>query len=237
MALKYENGNKLYEKNEKKSLDYMLSSAEHGLVFVQFILGNLYLEGKSVKKDYIKAEKYFTDAARHGYFPAHQELSYMYFVGTGVPKDRKQSAIFIKNATTSLENTLKATFSISIHDKIEHSGLSKSEIKEELEWLKLCSEMGYVSATIELGRRLITNYTNPYKMEEGRKYLEKVADQKYAVAYYYLGINYYGFYKKNYPKSIDYLKKSLALGLKDKKSVESDIQHFEQQLLGKNKQK
>ena len=229
----YESGNKLYEKDSQKSFEYIKRSATHGLVIAQFLLGKIYLEGdKKLLKDYKKSLEYFEEAANKGYFAAYDELSYMHFVGKGILKNKKESAILIQKSMTLFKNTLSDAsffniFSSYLNDRIKHRELLENEIKEELEWIKLCSEMGYVRATMELGIRSITNYTKPYKMEEGREYLEKVADQNYPAAYYYIGSDYYGIYKKDYKQAISFLKKALTLGVKE---AESQIQIFEEWL-------
>jgi TPR repeat protein len=236
MAILYENGDNLCEKNSQKSLEYIKRSATHGLLVAQFLLGVIYLEGnKELLKDYKKALEYFEKAANQGYFAAYEQLSYMHFVGKGILRNKKESAVLIKKAITLLNDSTSDINYINLFcnlsDKMEHSELLKKDIEEELEWLKLCSEMGYVRATMELGKRLITNYTNPYKMEEGRKYLEKAAGQKDPRAYYYLGADYYGVYKNDYKQAIVFLKKALTLGVKE---AESTIQIFERfDVLGK----
>ena len=88
------------------AVEYLKEKAEQGNLFLQYILGCMYLEGKGVEKDKTKAFELFYKSAEFGYLPAkvndfeslrklaeqesaqaQYELGYRYSEGKGVEQD------------------------------------------------------------------------------------------------------------------------------------------------------
>ena len=61
--------------------------AKKGFAQAQYNLGVLYLEGKGVKANLIKAKKLFEFAAEQGVVKAQNKLALMHVKGMGVVKD------------------------------------------------------------------------------------------------------------------------------------------------------
>jgi uncharacterized protein len=62
-------------------------SAEQGDADAQFLLGNLYDEGRGVPQDYSEAIRWYRLSADQGHAPAQNNLAEIYRKGSGVPKD------------------------------------------------------------------------------------------------------------------------------------------------------
>ncbi|WAW10780.1 sel1 repeat family protein [Oxalobacter vibrioformis] len=78
--------------DEKKSAEWFRKSAEQGNMFGQYNLGQMYKQGKGVKRDYQQAFKWFSRAAEKGNEKAMTALGNMYDDGTGVEKDEFKAA-------------------------------------------------------------------------------------------------------------------------------------------------
>src|SRR5882724_1758788 len=72
--------------------------AERGTASAQYNLGNIYLSGRGVPRDYKEAVKWFRKAADHGEVDAQSNLGYMYAEGWGVPRDYKEAAKWFRKA-------------------------------------------------------------------------------------------------------------------------------------------
>lgn len=62
-------------------------------------LGVMYLEGKGVNRDTMKALSFFTKAAEQGWVDGQLQLGNMYFTGTGVKRDFKQATKYFSLAS------------------------------------------------------------------------------------------------------------------------------------------
>ena len=62
--------------------------AETGDIAAQYMLGNVYVNGSSVPRDYKAAAGWYSAAAAHGSADAQFMLAYFYEHGMGVPRQR-----------------------------------------------------------------------------------------------------------------------------------------------------
>lgn len=58
----------------------------------QFSLGDMFEEGRGVKKDFIEAAKWFRSAADQGHAEAQCRLGFMHHNGQGVKQNDKEAA-------------------------------------------------------------------------------------------------------------------------------------------------
>ena len=73
--------------DHKRVHDYWLPLAEAGDPEIMSALGELYMRGRGVPKDPLKAIQWFERAIEAGYLPAHVHLVKMYSGGRGIPPD------------------------------------------------------------------------------------------------------------------------------------------------------
>ncbi len=79
------------ESTEQSELEKIKSLAEQGLAEAQFVLGQIYHEGKGGVLDYREAIRWYLKAAEQGYALAQVYLGTMYYKGQGVPQDYKEA--------------------------------------------------------------------------------------------------------------------------------------------------
>ena len=78
-------------------LEEVISDGEYeGLACAK--LGKLYLRGKGVTQDYIKAMQWFEKGESYQHSSCFMELSYMYFNGLGVDKDLQRALEYVEKA-------------------------------------------------------------------------------------------------------------------------------------------
>jgi len=80
------------------AFESFLSLAEQGHARAQFVLGNMYVEGKGVQQDYAEAKRWFHRAAEQGYTQAQNYLGCMYDEGSGVPQDDAEAVRWFRQA-------------------------------------------------------------------------------------------------------------------------------------------
>ena len=87
-----------YGPEHQARLDALQRAADRGSVQDQALLGNLYLHGTGVPRDYEKALLWSGKAARQGGVLAQHDLGYMYYHGIGVPRDYERAAHWHRQA-------------------------------------------------------------------------------------------------------------------------------------------
>ena len=81
----------------------LLAEAKAGDPEAQFNLGNAYVQGQGVRKDYVQAAVWYRMAAKQGYAEAQYRLGLAYGQGMGVPKDFKQAAAWYSKADEQVD--------------------------------------------------------------------------------------------------------------------------------------
>jgi TPR repeat protein len=121
--------------------------AKIGIASAQFNLGQLYLRGQGVPKDYKAAVKWYTLAAKQGIANAQNNLANRYRRGQGVPKDYKAAVkwyrLAAKQGNASAQNNLANRYR-------RGQGVPK-DYKSAVKWYTLAAEQGYFTSQYILG--------------------------------------------------------------------------------------
>ncbi len=83
---------------EPPGFEALRQAADLGSVMDQAVLGNLYLHGTAVPRDFDKAFHWLDRAAQQGGAPAQHDLGYMYYNGHGVARDHHQAMRWYRKA-------------------------------------------------------------------------------------------------------------------------------------------
>ncbi len=95
----FEKGASAYERGDyETALHKFQRLAGKGDRKAQYKLGEMYLKGQGVQKDFREAAKWFQQAAGQGYAPAQSNLGVMYEKGNGAPQDDKEAAKWFRQA-------------------------------------------------------------------------------------------------------------------------------------------
>lgn len=109
----------------------------------QQIIGQAFLLGSGVPKDYGKALEWYNRAAENGNKDAQNELGFMYFVGRGVERDvEKGAGYFLQAANNGLAI---AQYNVGIM-YYTGNGFKESDLRKSYAWLNLAAANGHQPA-------------------------------------------------------------------------------------------
>jgi len=74
-------------------------AAEQGHAHSQYMLGNLYRDGKGLAQNHVEAAKWYSRAAEQGQVDAQHDLGVAYFAGLGVPRNDVKAYMWLSLAT------------------------------------------------------------------------------------------------------------------------------------------
>lgn len=95
----YRRGLDLYEKKQyDKALPFISEAAEAGHTDGMSVLGTMYLFGRGVQEDGVKAEAWLKRAARSGQVDAQSILGIMYATGQGVARNIPEAKEWLMRA-------------------------------------------------------------------------------------------------------------------------------------------
>ena len=85
----------LEQRRIDEAIPWYEKSAEDGNQYAQYHLGKLYLQGRGVPKDILKATECLTASANQGNRYAQYALGKLYLSGSEVPQDKEQAAYWL----------------------------------------------------------------------------------------------------------------------------------------------
>ncbi len=176
----------------------------------EYYIGECYVRGNGVQKDFRKAIEWLRKAASQGHSRAFYLLGYSYEFGYGVSKDLPRAIEYYHKAA-ELDN-IDAQYVIGTL-YLSGNGVKK-DITKAMEWLRKAAEQGYVYAQMNLGD-LYVNEKNDYK--SANMWYLKAAEQGSPTAQYNLGINYQEGrgVEKDITKAMEWFQKAAEQGHAD----------------------
>jgi uncharacterized protein len=145
------------EKNFLKAFKLLHEAALSGKTSAESeqIIGQGFLLGSGVPKNYQKALQWYTSSAENGNRDAQNELGFMYFVGSGVEQDAEKGAAYFHQA--AYNGLAVAQYNVGIM-YYTGRGVKTTDLKKSYAWLNLAAANGH----------------NPAK--SARQYLESILD-------------------------------------------------------------
>jgi TPR repeat protein len=134
-----------------KATEYRLA-AEQGEAPAQFLLGDIYEEGKGVPQDYVEAAKWYRRAAEQGYAAAQLLLGTLYAQGKGVPQSDAEATQWYRLASEQGDD--EAQFKIGVAYDLGR-GVPKDDA-EAAKWYRFAAEQGKADAQYLLGTMYIS---------------------------------------------------------------------------------
>jgi uncharacterized protein len=133
------------DKDWKKAFKLLYEAAKNGKSSAESeqILGQAFLLGSAVPKNYQKAMHWYHLAAENGNKEAQNELGFMYFVGNGVEQDvEKGGTFFLKAAYNGLA---VAQYNVGIM-YYTGKGVKVTDLEKSYGWLNLAAANGHKPA-------------------------------------------------------------------------------------------
>ncbi|KAG0287289.1 hypothetical protein BGZ96_008793 [Linnemannia gamsii] len=122
-------------------------SASHGNKNAQFVLGNMYRDGKGVPKNYQDAMDWYLKAVKQGDVSGQQNVAYLYHRGYGVPQDYDQSMAWYRKAADQGHTGAQHNIGLYYH---RGRGVSKDYV-QAMEWFLKAAEQGYADSQHYIG--------------------------------------------------------------------------------------
>ncbi len=114
---------------------------------VEFLLGDMYLNGDGVAQDYGEALRYLTRSANAGNAVAQNNLAYMYAVGKGVEKNHQKAVEW--GMKSAMQGNAQAQLSVAGAYK-RGEGVEQ-DYEKAFEWMEKAAMQGDAVAQNELG--------------------------------------------------------------------------------------
>jgi len=131
----------------------------------QKLLGQFFLTGTAVPKNYNEAMKWYKMAAESGDRESQSELAFLYFTGRGGERDLKQAFNWYeKSAYAGLP---VAQYSLGIM-YYTGSGIDEADLKKAYGWLSLAASQNHPEA--EVARNYLESFFSPQELVDAQKY-------------------------------------------------------------------
>ena len=115
---------------------------------VEFMLGDMYLNGDGVQQDYDEARRYLTRAANAGNAVAQGNLAYMYANGIGVTKDYNKAVEWYKKS--AMQGYAPAQNALGIAYELGKG--VEQDYNKAIEWYQKAAAQGFQIAQQNLAR-------------------------------------------------------------------------------------
>jgi TPR repeat protein len=140
-------GSPALAQNTDDNLSVLRSAADAGDMRGQFAMGNRFLHGQGVERDYQQALAYFRAAADQGFAPAQNQLGVMYERGLGVPKDYLGAMNYFRQAAD--QGYALAQYNVG---RLYDAGLgTRTDFQRAFEWFMKAANQGQPDAQDEVG--------------------------------------------------------------------------------------
>ena len=187
-----------------------ITSANHGDVLSQTIVGYIYENGIGMDRNTEEAVKWYRKAADQGYAAAQMELATCYSLGLGLPKNNTESIRLTRLAAD--QNYAPAQNQLGYNYSYGHG--VKMDKNEGAKWYRKAAEQGDVGAQSALGNMYRKGEGVPQDYAEAVKWLRKAAEQGDDMAQNNLGecfLNGKGV-PQNYTEAMKWFRKAAENG-------------------------
>ncbi len=160
------------EQDFRRAFTLLTSAAEkgHSSAEAQEALAQIYLAGKVVPQNYIKARELFNLAAEGGKKEAQNELGFMYFVGNGTEQDFNKALYWFEKAAE--QGLPMAQYNVAMMYYAGNSDKGTDLIKAHA-WLNLAGSSGHQ------GARSTKMHVEPMLSNEELQASQKLSSQLY----------------------------------------------------------
>lgn len=163
--------------------------AEQGDAAAQNRLGNLYLRGKGVPKDYPEAALWYRKGAEQGNPKAQFNVGKMYELGEGVPKDYAEALRWLTKSADQNDTLAESALGYMYFNG---EGVARDEC-QGFAWYGKAAEAGYLPAQQFVGWMYFNGRGAQQDYTQAAAWYEKAASQGDAFSQASLGyMNWYG---------------------------------------------
>lgn len=202
----------LNEKKIKESIESFESSAKMNNDYAQEILGDMYLKGENVTKDFQKAKEYYQKVKNQNNSDITFKLGYIYFKNE---KNIKEGIKYYKRAAK--QNNIRALNTLG--DIYLDGDNVPQDFKKARKYIDLSAQLNDPNALCKRGYMAFQGKGEKRNVLKAIEYYNKAAEQGFYYGHFGLGYVYYKGNPKNIIKAEEELKKALELNPKDPESL------------------
>jgi len=171
-------GSSALAQDRDDNLTVLRSAADAGDLRGLFALGNRFLHGQGVERDYQQALAYFRAAADQGFAPAQNQLGVMYERGLGVPKDYLGAMNYFRQAAD--QGYPLAQYNLG---RLYDAGLgTRVDNQRAFDWFRKAANQGQPDAQDEVGFYYQRGVAAPQVFAWALDWYQKAASQGSAQA-------------------------------------------------------
>ena len=160
--------------------------AEQGDAAAQNNLGNLYLNGTGVPKDYTQADVWYRKGADQGNPKAQFNLGEMYALGYGVPPDNAKALLWLRRSADQADTRAEVALG---HMYFNGQGVTRDE-GQGFAWYRKAAEAGHLPAQQFVGWMYYYGRGVQQDYKQAAAWYEKAANQGDAFSQASLGYMY-----------------------------------------------
>lgn len=160
--------------------------AEQGNVDAQYVLGEMYANGRGTQQDYREAAHWYRKASEQGDADAQFNLGVSYGNGLGVPKDEREAVNWYRKAAE--QGHAIAQYYLGV--RYDNGRGVQQDYREAASWYRKSAEQGYADAQYNLGVAYTNGQGVPQDDREAVNWYRKSAEQGNASAQFNLGVSY-----------------------------------------------
>jgi uncharacterized protein len=142
----------LISSNQNYYIGYLwiLLAVRQGHAEAQFVLGLIYENGNTIKRDYVKATRWFKCSAEQGFALGEYNYARMLALGLGVDKNRKDGIKWYILAAEQGISEAQYILGVVYSDRL-YSNYAKQNFQEAIKWLRLAADQNHPGAQFHLG--------------------------------------------------------------------------------------
>lgn len=190
-------------------IKYLTNRANNGDFEAQYELGREYASGRTLKQDFVLAEKWFKESAKNGNLYAEAAIGVMYM---DMGDYEKAFNILLNVAQKGNMNAQSNLALFYLYGK-PSIGISQ-DYEKAAYWLELAADQGEVEAMYNLSNLLRKNSCVQHDTARGLELLEEAASIGYPPAQGGLGLEYFigNNTSKDFKKASEWMSKALNSG-------------------------
>lgn len=170
----YEQGVTALEAGDyETALKKFRSAAESGHAGAQAAMGELYFQGKGIKRNAQEAAKWYRLAANQGHLDAQVTLGWMYDAGTGVPQDFDEAIKWLRLAAK--QGHPGAQNNLGVLYRQGRGG--KRNIEKAVSWFLKAANQGVAPAQYALGQIYLNGEGVQQDVEQAVLWYTRASDQ------------------------------------------------------------
>jgi TPR repeat protein len=171
---------------EAKDYARLRALAEEGNVLAEHLMGNMYLWGEGVPKNYEQAVAWWRKAADQGSSNSQSNLGDMYQNGWGVPKDDLIAVNWFQKAADQGNAVAQDKLGLMYRQGL---GVPKDFVLA-VAWYRKAADQGFAPAQIDMGFMYDNGWGVPREYAQAASWYRKAADQGFVAAQFRLGVMY-----------------------------------------------